>query len=422
MVDCIYPAPTAASAPSSAVRTKGKTLAPVDTGSYSPPMDLDMGHHAGTPPLSIKFTPPSVDGSGYTNSLHASSASSTPDYVDDVDDPDLDLPESRERRLWELRLLHNSLTEAKPFSTPQPPPVQQLFAVEVPSMAIKEGRDAILYGMMAHSALNLWTRSTDPQERETLIRLQQTYLSMMLRQQRRDLANLNASNADAICFSSLKILTHALALIQTLPVEPWEPPLDWLQMGYGAGAVFKNTSAFLDRESPGNRLHIFLQSPPILNDPNENIFSDHSALDWLLDTPPGVNGHLDTELDDDETRSVYEKALAYTCSVQRALDRQEPEFAVCRRLGGFAVWVPNEFTQFLIERRPRALVVLAHFMAMFLPIEHIWIIGKAGENQIRGIYKNLPHEWCYKLDGIFQKFKRPEDSPKVFYGGFGALM
>jgi hypothetical protein len=422
MVDCIYPTQTAAShSPASATtRSKSKPVTPVDFVHCSP-ADLDMGHGV-TPPHTIKLSPPVLEGGMYNMSYQTSPTASSPDYGDDPDGPDLDLPESRERRLWELRLLHNSIMEAKPFSTAQSPSIHNLFSLEVPSMAIKEGRDSILYGMMAHSALNLWTRSSDPHEKETLIRLQQTYLSMMLRQQRRDIANLNPSNADAICFSSLKILTHSLALIQTLPVEPWEPPLDWLQMGRGADAVFHNAAAFLrDRQQSSSRIKTFLQSPPVLNDPAETIHSDHSALDWILEAPP-ASAHYDTELDDDHTRSVYEKAIAYTCSVQRALDRQEPEFAICRRLGAFSVWVPTEFTQFLIERRPRAMVVLAHFMSLFLDIEHVWIIGKAGENQIRGIYKNLPMEWCYKLDGLFQKFKKPEDSPKAFSGGFGALM
>jgi hypothetical protein len=281
-----------------------------------------------------------------------------------------------------------------------------------------------VYGIMAHSALNMWTRSTDPQEQETLIRLQRTYLSMLLRQQRRDLADLSPESADSVCFSSLKILTHALALIQTLPLEPWQPPLDFLQMGYGAGLVFKTAWAMVKKSGGGqvNRILTFMRNPPVMLDPNETILSDHSVLDWVLETPPGIDPQLDREMDDVVTRSVYEKAIAYICSVQRALKRNEPDFAICRRLGGFSVWVPSEFTQFLVEWRPRAMVVLAHFMSLFLTVEHIWVIGKAGENQIRGIHKNLPMEWTHKLDCLFQHFRKPEDTPPVFSGGYGAMM
>ena len=63
--------------------------------------------------------------------------------------------------------------------------------------------------------------------------------------------------------------------------------------------------------------------------------------------------------------------------------------------------------------RPRALVVLAHFMGLFLEIEHFWVIGKAGERQIRGIRQNLPVEWSSKLDELFTRFKTPELGSKT---------
>lgn len=328
-------------------------------------------------------------------------------------EPDFDLPESSERRMWELQLLHNSLTSANPFPTPRHPAVHRLWTIDIPNMAIRDGRVGLLYGIMAHSALNLWTRSSTPKERERFILLQQTYLSMMLREQRRDVVNMNPSNADYLCLSSLKILTHALALVQTLPLDPWEPPIDWLQMGKGAGVVFQE--AFKMVKPDGDyKIVTFVKSPPVMDDPYTTILSDHSELDWLLEYPPGLDASADTELDDRETLMVYHKALAYICSVQRAIERREPEFAICRRLGGFAVLVPASYTQYLIERRPRAMVVLAHYMALWLDYEQFWIMGKAGERQIRGINKNLPLAWSYKLDPLFAKFKKPGQGPPTY--------
>lgn len=424
LVDCVYPmqTSTAQASTSATDRLKGKGNEETNAMNLST-IDAELDQLSAS---TAKRSPASNRNGSTSSSSHYQSpdASGLGGFVDDIDEAELDFPECRERRLWELRLLHNSLTQATPFPTPQPPQIQNLFSVEVPKMAINEGQDAILYGIMAHSALNLWARSTDPQERETLIRLERTYLSMMLRQQRKDIAGLNSANVDAICLSSLKILTHALALIQTLPLEPWQPPIDFMQMGHGTGIVFR--TAWELAKAAGteglSKTMTFLRHPPVLRDPNETVLSDHSALDWILETPPGPNAHLDTEMDDAETRSIYHKAIAYICSIQRAYERNEPEYAICRRLGGFAVWAPPEFTQFLSELRPRAMVVMAHFMSMCLPIEQIWVIGKAGENQIRGINKNLPMEWCYKLDGLFQKFRKPEETTPPFSGGYGAMM
>ncbi|KAI0124275.1 hypothetical protein BJ170DRAFT_78534 [Xylariales sp. AK1849] len=433
VVKCVYPNHAAAPSTSPTPTPSSSSSTRARRNAVAARLDLSAVDGLVPLPAAIKISPPTTDNSvdnSPSSQGHSTRASyqksSTSPMLDQIDsappESNLDLPETRERRIWELRLLHNSLTAAKPFSTPQSTTVMHLWSIDVPNMALKEGRDAILYGILAHSALNMWTRSTDPKEREELIRLQQTYLGMMLQEQRRDVVNLDPSNADYLCFSSLKILTHALALIQTLPLEPWEPPIDWLQMGMGAGAVFRNTWPLVETNEGTTKILTFLRSPPLLQDPLDTIYSDHSDLDWILETPPALDARADAELEDEETLSVYHKVLAYTCSVQRAKDRREPDFAICRRLGGFAVWVPCEFTQFLIERRPRAMVALAHFMSCFLDIQHVWLIGKAGERQIRGIHKNLPLEWTYKLDKLFSMFSSSEESPRPATGGFGSLM
>lgn len=409
MVECVYPvqatSPSSSSgtaaASASTARVKSRAAAYHATASASLATSLEKQHQQ------------------QQQHLHTTTQTSpSSSHADDNLEPDLDLPESRQRRIWELRLLHNNFTMAQPFPTQQEPEVLHLWNIDVPNMALVEGRDAILYGLLAHSALNMWTRSTSPKEREELIVLQQTYLGLLLREQRRDVVRLSPENADHLCFSSLKILSHSLALVQTLPMDPWEPPTEWLQMGRGAGAVFKAAYPLVNPEH-GNKIITFFRSPPVMVNPDEIIGCDNTPLRWLLDHPARPDSdaaRADTELDDAEILSVYEKALSYTCSVQRGIDRGEPEYAICRRLGGFAVWVPSEFTQFLVEKRPRALVILAHFMSLWLEYENIWIIGKAGEKQIRGIHKNLPLEWTSKLDGLFAKFKAPGELKPIIAG------
>ncbi|KAK7965938.1 uncharacterized protein PG986_000215 [Apiospora aurea] len=315
-----------------------------------------------------------------------------------------ELPESRERRIWELRLLHNDLTMGHPFNVTQPPEMNQLFRIDVPNMALRDGWDVLLYGIMAHSALHMWTRATTAQERDRLAILQQTYKSLMLREQAREVVSLTLHNADALCFSSLKILAHALALVQTLPVDPWQPPVEWLRMGKGAGAVFKAAAELVDQGNIDAKIMTFLKHPPVMIDGSTTIGSG-SADAGAASAAGAADDDYATELDDPGVRKVYDEALGYTCSVARAIEGGESEDSVGRRLGGFAVLVPTDFTQFLIERRPRAMVVLAHFMSLWLDYEHVWIIGQAGERQIRGIRNSLPPAWRGKLDGLVGRLK-----------------
>ncbi|OTA61100.1 hypothetical protein K449DRAFT_383163 [Hypoxylon sp. EC38] len=373
---------------------------------------LDPGHTSGPP--SIEDRP--ANSPHYLGYYPSPSSSYHP--PDEGSDTDISLPEGPWRRFWEIRLIHNyHQNMVQPFPSAQSEKVVQIWRTDIPNLAMrmaqKHNRCSLLHITLANSALYLWTKSKDKQERDELFKLQQTYQVMGVKEQRRDIDELShqiTQNADYVCFTSIKILAHSLALVQTLTVDPWEPPVQWLYMGRGAAQILQMARKLISPENDTN-IKTFIKSPPDMSNPMELIFLDHSSLDWLLDPPVSTGSFTaqeDRELEDEDVKSVYSKALSYICSVQKAIENKEPDFAVVRRFGGFAIWVPIEFTRFMDERRPRAMVVFAYFMSMWLDYEHIWMVGKAGEMQIRGIYKALPIEWSCKLDGLFARFKQPE--------------
>ncbi|KAI0120084.1 hypothetical protein GGR51DRAFT_9529 [Nemania sp. FL0031] len=424
LVECVYQTQTqsrtfanAKAASPSQSETKTPINPTASIASAVPVPDI-ASHKTVLSPLNAQPSDSSLVHSPHSSRFYPSPSSShlTP-HVDDGE-PDIDLPEGPWRRLWELRLLHNSQSRMRqPFFEPQTPEIEQLWSEDVPNMAFsfaqKQGRCGLLYIEMAHSALHMWTTSTDKQEREELIKLQQTYQLMCSKEQRRDIDEIPHASPkllDYICFTALRIVAHSLALVQTLSLDPWEPPLQWLYMGHGAGTVFRRARNELKAEHR-TLIGKFAEHPPILREAKDTILTDHSQLAWLLDHPShpsSIEAQTDQELNDEGVRSVYEQALSYTCSVLNAVERKEPRLAIARRLGGFAVWVPIEFSKFIEQRRPRALVILAHFMAIWISLEDVWLIGRAGEWQIRCIYKNLPVEWSCKLDGLFAKFKHRE--------------
>ncbi|KAI3334292.1 hypothetical protein F4824DRAFT_468350 [Ustulina deusta] len=422
LVECVYQtrppacANAKASSPGRAESRMPAHSVTSTTSAGSTPEIVSRGR--GRTPLNAYPSDSTLVQSPHSSRFYPSPSSSHPTPHFDDAESEIDLPDGPWRRLWELRLLHNSQTRMKPpFSEPSSPDIQQMWAEEVPDMAIsyaqKQGRCSLLYIELAHSALHMWTRSTDKQERDELIKLQQTYQLMCSKEQRRDVDEIPHASPkllDYICFTALRIVAHSLALVQTLSLDPWEPPLQWLYMGHGAGSVFRRASDALKAEHQ-TLIAKFVNSQPNMRDRDELIFGDFSQLAWLLDHPShptSIEAQTDQELNDEGVRSVYEQALSYTCSVLRAIDRKEPQVAIARRLGGFAVWVPIEFSKFIEQRRPRALVILAHFMSIWLSYDDVWIIGRAGEWQIRCIHKNLPVEWSCKLDGLFAKFKHRE--------------
>ncbi|KAI0866215.1 hypothetical protein F4860DRAFT_459317 [Xylaria cubensis] len=425
LVECVYlrQPPTLANGKTvslaQAERTPlAHTIASITSAGTTPEMIPQRSMHS---PLITQVSDSTSVKSPRSSRSYPSPSSSHPTPQADDTESDIDLPDGQWRRLWELRLMHNSQTRmTQPFSEPQSPEIRQMWAHDVPNMAItfaqQHGRCGLLCIELAHSALHMWTTSTDKKERDELIKLQQIYQLMCSKEQRRDINDIPHADPkllDYICFTSLRILAHSLALVQTLSLDPWEPPLQWLHMGHGAGGVFRKASDALE---DGNKTIIakFVNNPPIPREAKDTILGDYSRLAWLLDHPShpsSIEAQTDQELNDEGVRSVYEKALAYTCSVMRAVEQKEPQVAIARRLGGFAVWVPIEFSKFIEERRPRALVILAHFMSIWVDFEDTWIFGRAGEWQIRCIHKSLPVEWGCKLDTLFTKFKHRERQP-----------
>lgn len=276
---------------------------------------------------------------------------------------------------------------------------------EMLNLAFKN--DTILYSIFAASALEMWTRISDPKERDHLLLLQQKYQSMALREQRQAVANLSRDNADDVCMAALKILQNSFILVQTLPTSPWQPPLAWLRMGKGAGAVLIVANGYLGFRNGGEKITRLISSMPRIS--ADDVFRPEyrTHLTWLLENDGGSSDNIgDHELMGNKmTLSIYHKVLSYIGYMQKAIDDKEPIYMIHRRFICFAMWMPELYHEFLAQKRPRALVTLAHCVKLWIPYGDLWQIGKkTGENQVRGIYEECPVEWRHKLDPIFEEY------------------
>ncbi|KAI1805487.1 hypothetical protein F4811DRAFT_514983 [Daldinia bambusicola] len=431
-VECVYLAPNQASS-GAARRARSSSRhdarrpspysasQPATPSSNLVPIYADASRQSlvsNTPDIFSGDVKPVVYSPNAPGTTHSSPSSPYVTPTGDGADADVNLPEGPWRRFWELRLLHNyHANMTQPFSVPENPDLARKWQHETPElatrMAIQQNRPALLYVLFANSALYLWKESTDERERDELMKLQQAYQIMCSREQRRDIENLVSSmtqNALFICSTSIRMVAHSIGLVQTMAVDPWEPPVQWLHLGRGAGKILSIAGNFTNATNQAS-ITAFEKGPPDLSNGEELITFDHSSLDWLLEHPGGPGSSAaqeDHELEDKDVKYAYDSALSYTCTVQKGLADGERDYAVVRRIAGFSVHVPAKFAQLLEERRPRAMVILAHFMALWIGFEHIWMIGRAGELQVRGIYKALPIEWSSKLDGLVARFKPPE--------------
>ncbi|PVH85003.1 hypothetical protein DL98DRAFT_409942 [Cadophora sp. DSE1049] len=299
------------------------------------------------------------------------------------DSNSLDLPESKSRRLLELRLLQNYIQNT---STTLPAchneNVRHAWSVEVPNLAFEN--DNLLYEMFSLSALHLL--KSDPDNPELLV-ARQEYLGLSLREHRKAVAGLDSKSADAVCFASSLILIDSFASLQDRSLDPYLPPMEWLQMARGAGPVFRIAFNALDNFETAKIMAI-ARARPFLAD-GDVLFAENNreGLADLLDQ------NIPGEIWDLETAQAYEKTLSYIGCIQLALKSGEHKMGICRRMIAFALLVPRKFVEFVEEKRPRALVIVAHFFALASDMEDVWWIGRTARREVLGIQKVLPSEW-----------------------------
>lgn len=323
---------------------------------------------------------------------------SSENFFAQVDDASgINLPESRARRLMEHRLMHNYyLNAANPFPVAPEQTWRKLWSVHIPAMGLSY--DNVMYAMMASSATSLLRSTPDDKD---LFDARQGYFISSLQAQRQEVANLSVENAEPVCFGALLISMTSFAMLKERSLEPYQPPIEWLQVGRGAGTViWQSVQTIISeaREADYPALMTVASAYPYFGK-DQSYFDAEMRINFL-----GVlTQHLPSgdDWDDEETREAYEKTLSYVGSIQKGVNSGEPAYAVTRRIQTFALLVPPTFVTLLGLQRPRALVVMAHFWATVSQVHGIWWLGESdaiseestAKREIRAIKKALPQEW-----------------------------
>ena len=306
----------------------------------------------------------------------------------------LDLPESKDRRLVELRLLHHYDTKTGLSISGRDDPIGiGIWTITLPQLAFEN--DALLYSMYAIAALHL--SRLEPENAEAIDACR-NYLGLALQQHRKDVSQLSKANADAACLTSSLIRVYAFAVLQERPLTPYTPPAQFLHMTSGALMVFHEAWSLIgDEES----------SIAVQTMKNLKVWSEGKASfkeSWMapFDESNGRGlSHLiqaheiedPPELWDSKTREAYQATVNYIGSVQLAITAGEAAQHVFRRLLIFPVLIPRRFIDLVVEQQPRALVVLAHYFALVARFKHFWWIGDGGRREVRGIQTALSAEW-----------------------------
>ena len=114
-----------------------------------------------------------------------------------------------------------------------------------------------------------------------------------------------------------------------------------------------------------------------------------ALLDWEKYLEPGF---------DEDTQKVYEKAVAYVASCWRGILNNETPRVIFRRIMALGIRVPPRFIDFIEQRRPRALAILAHQFAMAKVADDHWLFRGFAKREVEGIGGLLPHSWRWAME------------------------
>ena len=153
--------------------------------------------------------------------------------------PVSDLPENRHRRLLELRLLHQwvtrtalSLSTDAALGEPMSKEETDNWIVDQPNIAL--GSDSALYMLYSVSALHL--ARCEPQKFEYKEAYRQ-YFDVGLRKHSVEVSDLSKANIDVVCMTSSLIRVTAFASLQERNLDPYTPPIQWIQVGIGGNPI-----------------------------------------------------------------------------------------------------------------------------------------------------------------------------------------
>lgn len=226
--------------------------------------------------------------------------------------------------------------------------------------------------------------------------LHMDYFDRALQGQRNVVSEVSDHNADGICIAAM--LIAQVALVHSLyATEPgrYSIPSEWFKLQAAFSTCLLAARPLLKMDSATSIL--IHSSPPIdnrdLDHKSPVIFSD--LVHWQSSDAPEVMTQ--------PVRDTYRRLVVYIESIYRHIAEGEPSEVLGRRILAFASIESSTFLVLLDEHRPRALVILAHLLAISKRLDTSWWIFRGiADYHVRGIAGLVPAGWKWALEWPFK--------------------
>ena len=293
-------------------------------------------------------------------------------------------PQLSPLQMLELELLHHFTTETC-YTLSDRPESHELWRVTVPQVAFQH--DFLMRGILAIAALHLSCLRRDTQPRWAHIAAKQQ--DAALGAFRSVMSNMNESNCDAF-----------LALSSLIVVYGFESPKssdslgmfnyngqdsdEWLPLIRGVNSIIISVWPWIKRGRLNGLLHDHIQEPPQAELPN--VLSEQlSHLEDMCDRASGGA----------EAVNALRAALA-TLKISFVRMNNRPPYE-CEVSIAFLwpVMIPQEFITMMNEKRPEALVILAHYCVILHHLDDYWWMKGWATHILDNIHRELEEDWLY---------------------------
>jgi hypothetical protein len=214
----------------------------------------------------------------------------------------------------------------------------------------------------------------DPQHSNETMDTHRRYLDLALCRHSDDITNLNGKIVDAVCITSSILRMTAFVMLRDRPLNPYTPPVSWLQMTRGAVDVFKASWKWIVNDEHSIASRLAKRMPVLFDDEAKFGVSNRQGLLHLLQRD-----------DEDVAKEAYETTVSYIGGIWIAMKGPETSAEIGRRLILFPFVVQSQFIDLIKDRQPQALAVLAHYFVLLASFRSVWWIGDTGRREIQAL-------------------------------------
>ncbi|OPB36259.1 Zn2Cys6 transcriptional regulator [Trichoderma guizhouense] len=333
------------------------------------------------------------------SNIESSSTSATPGVGGSLVDVEgiPPLPETEARRKLELELFYHYFTETAP-TVGGDKFAQSFMGPVICRAALKS--DAVMYGVCMLSALHKAYKSnyTDPQHMQHY----STYLNLTLQSHHQHVLHLDTDNVDFSCLASTTLRVYGYVRLQRRSLVPYTPPIEWLRMSNTSNIVFRKALALIEQNPDSLSGRLMLEISQHLDEKQR--MEDTNELLYLLRRQ---EPHELEEEWDDEVYYVYKRTLSCLGCIWKHRFDHSPPPGLSRRLILFPMIVDAQFVGYVAQKRPRALIIMAHYFTLLALHRSLWYIGDTGPREARAIAAELPPEWQGMLIQPLEILKDP---------------